>query len=202
MRLRKNAGVEAAQAVSASRVADALAALREVTDERARVCAELASRISRREALAENAHAFSENERAIRELEASRTRLEIIVPRREGELAEARQRLAVEERRRPLSQVVDWIVYGGDRRGMATDPVTPRQLDDAFLGLTEREREQTLRRAEDRLEDVEREIKSRYRLRTSLYGPDSDLANRNVANTIVMIRERIERLRELTLERV
>jgi hypothetical protein len=77
---------------------------------------------------------------------------------------------------------------------------TREQFERAFLALDEAEQVEALRRAEASLPDVEADIRDRYRHPLSAFSPDSTQANSEVERVIAMIRERINRLRDLTTE--
>jgi hypothetical protein len=74
------------------------------------------------------------------------------------------------------------------------------QLERSFLGHAGEERAEALRVAERSLGDVEEDVLNRYRHPLSAFGPETDVARRDVEKTVGMIRGRIDRLRELAVE--
>jgi hypothetical protein len=193
MRLRKNTGVDAAQAALDQEIAE----LEQHAEQ-------LAAAHGRRPSLAGDPEAFARNEAEIARLSAEVERRRLLVARREEELEEARRQAAHAEweamrtrnaRPRPtrLPSVVRMIVYGG---------VSNTVLEDAFLALSDQERQEVLRTAEASLGAVEASIHDRYRHKLSAFPPDSVQANADVERAFGLIRGRLEQLRELEVDPV
>jgi hypothetical protein len=95
-----------------------------------------------------------------------------------------------EQRRVP--DMVQRILRGGGE--------TWEQFKRDFLTLDVEERAEALRGAEMSLPAIEEEVLDRYRHPLSTFGPETDVARRDVERIVGMIRGRIDRLRELVAE--
>jgi hypothetical protein len=146
----------------------------------------------------------------IDELEWPSGRDEAALPRLEEEIVEFVRKGAL----RPQADAADSTARWAEKRRKEQEERVPKmvelilrprevsreKLKAAFAGLTEEERDKALRLAEASSGDVEKDVRDKYRHPLALERPDSAAANRDVERTLGLIRERIDRLRELAVE--